>query len=531
MTITANQLVTSASSHLGIVKYSSGHKKIVDTYNSVKPLPVGYAVTYNDDWCDAFVTYIGIILNASDLIGRECGVQRHKKIFQNMGIWKGKVKPQAGDIVIFDWQANGWADHIGYVKSFDGTYITTIEGNTNNKVGSNRFRWDDWRIVGYARPKYGQKAKTPNKSNQQVAEEVWAGLWGNGSTRVQNIIDAGYDYDTIQALVNKLATPTEALEFESDVYLSYNGDSLTEAEISEIVAWAEEYNINPVFLIVMLHFEGLWGGSAVAKENNNLAGITWSSTYKGHPDVPKSKGSARPANEGGHYVKYNSVSDFLKDWTYLLRPNHFYKVTGNKSFNGSIKGLFRVGGAKYDYAASGYDHYLAGMNARKNAIEKQNPGKLDEILGNVKEIVEILKDDGKKLIDDLAQEVIAGKWGTGENRVTALNSAGYDYEMVQNRVNSLLSPQVTKSIDEVAKEVIAGKFGLGKDRAEKLRQAGYDAQKVQNRVNEMLKPDLTEVARDVIRGQYGDGQARIRNLRAVGYNPNEVQDKVNELMG
>lgn len=43
-----------------------------------------------------------------------------------------------------------------------------------------------------------------------------------------------------------------------------------------------------------------------------------------------------------------------------------------------------------------------------------------------------------------------------------------------------------KTIDQLAKEVIEGKWGNGKERAEKLTAAGYDYQAVQNRVNEML---------------------------------------------
>ena len=43
-----------------------------------------------------------------------------------------------------------------------------------------------------------------------------------------------------------------------------------------------------------------------------------------------------------------------------------------------------------------------------------------------------------------------------------------------------------KSIDELAKEVIAGKWGNGKERGERLAAAGYDYQAVQNRVNEIL---------------------------------------------
>lgn len=45
---------------------------------------------------------------------------------------------------------------------------------------------------------------------------------------------------------------------------------------------------------------------------------------------------------------------------------------------------------------------------------------------------------GNKDIETLAQEVIAGKWGDGENRKNSLTSAGYDYDTVQNRVNELL---------------------------------------------------------------------------------------------
>lgn len=43
-----------------------------------------------------------------------------------------------------------------------------------------------------------------------------------------------------------------------------------------------------------------------------------------------------------------------------------------------------------------------------------------------------------KTIDELAQEVLEGKWGNGEERVRRLTEAGYDYNAVQNRVNEIL---------------------------------------------------------------------------------------------
>lgn len=45
---------------------------------------------------------------------------------------------------------------------------------------------------------------TVKKSNAEIAKEVVAGKWGNGNARKTALIKAGYDYKTIQSLVNKL---------------------------------------------------------------------------------------------------------------------------------------------------------------------------------------------------------------------------------------------------------------------------------------------------------------------------------------
>lgn len=44
----------------------------------------------------------------------------------------------------------------------------------------------------------------------------------------------------------------------------------------------------------------------------------------------------------------------------------------------------------------------------------------------------------KKTVDELAREVINGKWGNGTERKNRLTAAGYDYSAVQKRVNELL---------------------------------------------------------------------------------------------
>ena len=80
-----------------------------------------------------------------------------------------------------------------------------------------------------------------------------------------------------------------------------------------------------------------------------------------------------------------------------------------------------------------------------------------------------------------------------------------------------------------AYDVMAGKYGNGEERKQKLAAAGYDYWTVQNLVNGLAKGYDT-VARDVINGKYGNGQARMNALRAAGYDANLVQDIVNNLL-
>lgn len=96
----------------------------------------------------------------------------------------------------------------------------------------------------------------------------------------------------------------------------------------------------------------------------------------------------------------------------------------------------------------------------------------------------------KKSNTEIAKEVIQGKWGNGAERKKRLEDAGYDYAAVQKEVERLLAEQkkpAKKSVDEVAREVIAGKWGNGAKRVYNLTKAGYNYVTVQKRVNEILK--------------------------------------------
>ena len=129
----------------------------------------------------------------------------------------------------------------------------------------------------------------------------------------------------------------------------------------------------------------------------------------------------------------------------------------------------------------------------------------------------------KKSLNEIAGEVINGKWGNGNDRKTRLEQAGYNYESVQAIVNARLNQK--EPTYQTALEVLRGKYGNGNERRTKLRNAGYDYDKTQTLVNR-----LTAIATETIRGRYGNGQTRINALRRMGYDPNIVQDAVNILM-
>lgn len=140
----------------------------------------------------------------------------------------------------------------------------------------------------------------------------------------------------------------------------------------------------------------------------------------------------------------------------------------------------------------------------------------------------------KRPVDDVAKDVIAGKYGNGEERRQRLAAEGYNPDEVQARVNALLSgaPAPAKSVDEVAQEVIKGLWGNGVDRRNRLEAAGYDYNAVQAKVNELVSApaNLDAIAREVIAGKWGNGAERRQRLEAAGYDYNAVQARVNQMV-
>lgn len=152
-----------------------------------------------------------------------------------------------------------------------------------------------------------------------------------------------------------------------------------------------------------------------------------------------------------------------------------------------------------------------GVGQKYNCVARQysEKGKVAGISGNVDlnewyagDIAPIdpptkIQNENKS-VEELAKEVLDGKWGNGMGRIKALTDAGYDYDLVQKRVNELVKTVSTvKPVTaKVVSDVILGLYGNGEVRKEKLAAAGYDYNAVQKRVNEKMKEIKVSPAKD-----------------------------------
>lgn len=152
---------------------------------------------------------------------------------------------------------------------------------------------------------------------------------------------------------------------------------------------------------------------------------------------------------------------------------------------------------------------------------------------------------GKKSNQEIANEVLAGKWGNNPQRRDSLIAQGYDYNAIQAIVNGNVGNPVAaprKGNEVIADEVMAGAWGNNPERKQRLAAAGYDYLAVQNIINQRLgggpaapaapaRLSDNQVADQVIAGAWGNGPDRQKRLEGAGYNFAAVQNLVNQKLG
>lgn len=175
------QLVVSTfEKYIGCKESDGSHKKIIDMYNSQKPLPVGYKVSYYDAWCAAAVSAVAVELGLTDIIFPECGCGRMRDLYITKGGWveNDAYVPQAADLIMYDWDDDGVGDnkggieHVGMVTKVSGNTIYVLEGNKNDSVDDRTIKVDGRYIRGFCCPDYAKKAasyKAPSSATSSTS--------------------------------------------------------------------------------------------------------------------------------------------------------------------------------------------------------------------------------------------------------------------------------------------------------------------------------------------------------------------------
>lgn len=225
-------------------------------------------------------------------------------------------------------------------------------------------------------------------------------------------------------------------------------------------------------IIAQAIIESGWGKSQLSAKYHNYFGLKCGSAWKGASVNMNTQEEYKPGvltQISDNFRAFGSLDEGVKgyfDFISYSRYANLKGVTDPEQYVQNIK-------------ADGYATSSTYVNTIMNCIKTYNLTAYDAA-----ESAEPKKDE-----EVIAEEVIAGKWGNGEARKAKLNAAGYNYSSIQEKVNQILSGSQAsnlKSNEEIAREIVAGKWGNGQDRKNRLSAAGYDYAAIQKIVNTLL---------------------------------------------
>ena len=190
---------------------SEDHKVILAIYNSIRPLPRGYAMTKSDDWCAAFVSAAAVEAGLGERYPLECSCSKIIEKAKQMNIWQERDDhvPKMGDWVLYNWQSGGTGDdtgapdHVGVVIGLESGKVLAVEGNYDNAVKLRRFPVNWERIRGFVCPVMEDENMIYH-TLQEVPEYARATiekLTADGSLRGVSADDLGLTEDLLRTLV------------------------------------------------------------------------------------------------------------------------------------------------------------------------------------------------------------------------------------------------------------------------------------------------------------------------------------------
>lgn len=148
---------------LGRIFFGEGNQAIVEIARSQigneggLPYCEWYGYPYRVEWCAIFVSWCADQCGFLDsgVLPRMEGVRPYVDWFIERGQWQGRdYEPSPGDIIFFDWENDGLADHVGIVEKVENGRVYSIEGNTGDMCAERHYAVGSAPICGYGLPTY-----------------------------------------------------------------------------------------------------------------------------------------------------------------------------------------------------------------------------------------------------------------------------------------------------------------------------------------------------------------------------------------
>ena len=192
-------------------------------------------------WCMTIENagyFAGVYMNQSTFNNEVLGKELEKLYSQWRAYWTTELNlPKNVDMVQFGGETNLIRSNIIAGMIVDQDYAYTDLPSIIKNAGLNGY-------TSYSDNKL-------KKSNMELAYEVINGLWGNGIDRKNLLINAGYDYGSVQSIVNNLINEKKTT---ADYYVVKKGDTLSaiaktyNVSINKLTSWNNIKNPNLIYI-------------------------------------------------------------------------------------------------------------------------------------------------------------------------------------------------------------------------------------------------------------------------------------------
>lgn len=209
--------------------------------------------------------------------------------------------------------------------------------------------------------------------------------------------------------------------------------------IAPLVVAENKKRGNPLFSSVVIAqaiCESGWGQSAIMMKANAIFGIKATSSWKGkvyNANTQECYDGSTYTNITACFRAYNSLTESISDYFDLITKSERYRKACVSNSPLECITAIKNGG----YATS-----LTYINTIMSIINSNNLTQYD----NVEDVENSV--DNSKSIEELAKEVIAGKYGNGEERKQKLGNL---YNEVQAKVNSIYGQNVSRETIYIVK--------------------------------------------------------------------------------